>query len=144
MPRDFNRPLQAPNLAHGAEDDVVREVLGRVIDDPVGAEALDQFEVRRSIDARYRGAELLDQLRGRRADRAGRSVHEAGLSAPSPRRLDVGEGVVRRLRGRRSLLEGKALGHRGDRVCLRDREVLGMRPNFQSRTRRPDRLRRRT
>ena len=86
-PARFQQSLASAEraLADRIEDDVVRllvlgEVLGRVVDDSVGAQAPDQFHVVGVADRGHVGAEVLHELDRRRADGAGRAIDEDVLA----------------------------------------------------------------
>ncbi len=125
--------LAEGDLADGVEDDVVAllvvgEVAGRVVEDPAGPEAPHEVQVLGSAGSGDNGADRLEQLDGRRADGAGRAVDEHVLPGFDPGPADVGEGVVRTLGGRGSLVVEEIRWHGSDRAVGSHHEVLGVRP----------------
>src|SRR5262249_37711200 len=118
-------------LADRVEDHVVflllvREVPGRVVDDPVRAQALDELHVRCGADRGHAGTETLQQLDRRRANRPGGAVDEDVLPAPDPCLPDVRERVVRAFGAGSGLLVGQALRDRREWPVSRNREVFGV------------------
>ena len=111
------------------EDDVVtlgaaREVLARVVDDPVGAERPDELDVGRAAGRGHGRAHRLADLHGEVAHAAGAAVDQrrAPLTEPAvvAQRLEcraardrqagrLGEAEGYRLRGRRRLLDDARL-----------------------------------
>ena len=105
---------------------VLREVLGRVVDDPVGAQAPHQLHVLRVAGRGHVGTETLQQLDRRRADGSGCAVDEDVLPAPDLRPPDEREGIVRTLGTGSGLLVGHIRRHGREQTVFGNRHVFGM------------------
>ena len=124
-------------LADGVEHDVVRramggEVLGRVVDDVVGAKARHERDVLASTHGGDGGSKTLRQLHRGGADRSGRPIDEDIAAGTDVGRSDVGERVVRTFGAGSSLprssspewsrpsrLRGSSCTRRAHRSCAR-------------------------
>jgi hypothetical protein len=128
-PRGFSSRLGADRVEHRVVRLLVAgEVLDGVIDDPVGAQTPHQFQVRRVANSGHRGVEILQELHRRRADGAGSPIDQNLLPGRYSGRLDERERVMRTLRTGSGLGEGHSLRNDRDHAVLRNRQVLGMRP----------------
>ena len=99
-----------------------------VVDDLVGAERTDELDVVGAADGRDMGAEVLGELHGRRAERAGRAVDDD----PAPR-PDIGLAQRRRAPGtapsQTAAASSKLMpaGLRASAARSRHADVLGVR-----------------
>ena len=102
------------------------EVLGRVVDDTVGAKARHERNVLASTHGGDGGSKTLRQLQRCGADGAGRPIDEDIAADIDVGRSDGCECVVRTFRAGGGLLEGQARNGR-DRAVLGDGHVLSVR-----------------
>src|SRR5215207_3782065 len=103
------------------------EVLGRVVDHPVGAQAPDQLHVLAVADRGHPGTKALQQLDRGRADGPGGAIDQDVLPTPELGLPDHREGIVRTLGAGRGLLEGHVRRHGRKRTVLRHRHVFSVR-----------------
>src|SRR5271166_6445544 len=129
----FQKPFAVAEgaLAHRVEDHVVLllvpgEIPGRVVDDPVGAQAPDQLHMASVADRGHVGTQALQQLDRRRADSTGCAVDQDILPAADLCRPDMREGIVRTLGTGSGLLVGHVRRHGRERAVLGNRHVLGV------------------
>ncbi len=118
-------------LSDGVDDDVVPlrvvgEVLGLVVDDPVGAQPTHHLQLRGRARGGHIGAERLEELDRCGADGARRAVNEDVLANAHLGPPDGRLRIVRPLGARGRHLERHSVGDGGDGGALADRDVLGV------------------
>ena len=108
----FERVLPQAVQDHVVAIQDLREILFLVVDDDIRAETSDQIDIRRAGRRRYRCADVLCQLDGKRADPAGTAVDQDLLSLLQLGAFD------------QYLPRGQA--HQGDGGGLFHGEILGL------------------